>query len=159
MFNKPDGPGGSNEKKQAVSNDGHEIVEISIRYSDVMMSVMSPQITGISIVCSNVCSGANQRKYQSSASLAFVRVIHRWPVDSPHKGPVTRKMYPFDDIIMGLVQDIRNPSNGVSTLLPLVIDYRIPSVITLRNPTIITLQNKCQLKACNNRPKQHLIAT
>ena len=54
MFNKPDGPGGSNEKKQAVSNDGHEIVEISVRYSDVIMSVMAPQITGISIVCSNV---------------------------------------------------------------------------------------------------------
>ena len=37
----------------------------------------------------------------SSASLAFVRGIHRWPVDSPHKGPVTRKMLPFDDVIIG----------------------------------------------------------
>ena len=45
-------------------------------------------------------SGADQRKHQSSASLAFVRGIHRWPVNSPHKGPVTRKMFPFDDIIM-----------------------------------------------------------
>ena len=26
--------------------------------------------------------------------------IHRWPVNSPHKGPVTRKMFPFDDVIM-----------------------------------------------------------
>ena len=48
-----------------------------------------------------VYSGANQRKHQSSASLAFVRGIHRWPVNSPHKGAVTRKMFPFDDIIMG----------------------------------------------------------
>ena len=40
------------------------------------------------------------RKYQSSASLAFVRGIHRWPVNSPHKWPVTRKMFPFDDVIM-----------------------------------------------------------
>ena len=44
--------------------------------------------------------GADQRKYQSSASLAFVRGIHRWPVNSPHQGPVTRKMFPFDDVIM-----------------------------------------------------------
>ena len=39
------------------------------------------------------------KKRQSSASLAFVRGIHRWPVNSPHKGPVTRKMFPFDDVI------------------------------------------------------------
>ena len=43
--------------------------------------------------------GADQRKHESSASLAFVLGIHRWPVDSPHKGPVTRKMFPFDDVI------------------------------------------------------------
>ena len=42
----------------------------------------------------------NQRKHQSFASLAFVREIHRWPVNSPHKWPVTRKMFPFDDVIM-----------------------------------------------------------
>ena len=40
------------------------------------------------------------RKHQSSASLAFVRGIHRGPVNSPHKWPVTRKMFPFDDVIM-----------------------------------------------------------
>ena len=43
--------------------------------------------------------GSDQRKYQSSASLACVRGIHRWPVNCPHKGPVTRKMFPFDDVI------------------------------------------------------------
>ena len=64
------------------------------------MSAMVSQITGVSIVCSTVCSGAHQRKHQSSASLAFVRGIHRWPVNSPHKRPVTRKMFPFDDAIM-----------------------------------------------------------
>ena len=47
----------------------------------------------------NVYSGADQRKHQSSASLAFVRWIHRWAVNSPHKWPVTRKMFPFDDVI------------------------------------------------------------
>ena len=40
------------------------------------------------------------RKHQSSASLAFVQGIHRWPVNSPHKWPVTRKMFPLDDVIM-----------------------------------------------------------
>ena len=53
-----------------------------------------------SIVCSAVCLGADQREHQSSASLAFERGNHRWPVNSPHKGPVTRSMFPFDDVIM-----------------------------------------------------------
>ena len=69
-------------------------------YSDVIMGVMASQITSVSIVCSAVCSGADKRKHQSSASLALARGICRWPVDSPHKGPVTRKMILFDDVIM-----------------------------------------------------------
>ena len=72
-------------------------------YSDVIMSAMASQITGVLIVCSTVCSGADQRKHQSSASLAFMTGIRRWPVDSPHKGPVTRKMIPFDDVIMKMI--------------------------------------------------------
>ena len=43
--------------------------------------------------CSTMCSGADQRKHQSSASLAFVRGIHRSPVNSPHKVPATRKCF------------------------------------------------------------------
>ena len=57
------------------------------------MSAVPSQITSVSIVCSTVCSGEDQRKHQSSASLAFVRGIHRWPMDSPNKRPVTRKYY------------------------------------------------------------------
>ena len=68
--------------------------------SDVMISTIASQITAVSIICSFVCSGAGQRKPQSSTSLAFVRGNHQWPVDSPHKGPVTRKMFPFHDGIM-----------------------------------------------------------
>ena len=68
-------------------------------YDDVIMSAMVSQITSLTIVYSNV-SGADQRKHQSSASLAFVWGIHRGPVNSPHKWPVTRKMLPFDDVIM-----------------------------------------------------------
>ena len=65
-------------------------------YSDVIMIVMTSQMTGVSIVYSTVCSGADKKKYQRSALLAFVR----WPVNSAHKGLVTRKMFPFDDVIM-----------------------------------------------------------
>ena len=68
--------------------------------SDVIMSTMASQIASLMIVYSTVYSGADQRKHQSSASMAFVRGIHRWPVNSLHKGPVTRKMFPFDDVIM-----------------------------------------------------------
>ena len=64
------------------------------------MSAMAPHITSIRIVCSTVYSGADQRKHQSCASLSLVRGIHRWPVNSSHKGPVTRKMFSFDDVIM-----------------------------------------------------------
>ena len=46
-------------------------------YSDVIMSTMASQITSLSIVYTTVYSGADQRKYQSPASLAFVRGIHR----------------------------------------------------------------------------------
>ena len=52
------------------------------------MAAVASQITGVSIVYSTVCSGADQRKHQSSA------------VNSPHKEPVTQKMFPFDDVIM-----------------------------------------------------------
>ena len=51
--------------------------------------------TSITNVYSTIYSGADQRKHPSSASLAFVRGIHRWPVNSPHKGPVTREMSPL----------------------------------------------------------------
>ena len=63
------------------------------------MRVMASLITVVSIVYYTVSSSADQRKYQSFALLAFVRGNHRRPVISPHKGPVTRKMFPFDDVI------------------------------------------------------------
>ena len=59
------------------------------------MVMIAPQITSLTIVYSTVYSGTDQIKVQSSASLAFVRGIHRWPVNSPHKGPVTRKCKVF----------------------------------------------------------------
>ena len=67
------------------------------------------------IVYSIVCSGADQRKHQSSASLAFVREIYRWPVNSPHKEPVTRKMFPFDSVVMSQNFAISIFSDGMVT--------------------------------------------
>ena len=60
----------------------------SLHYSDVIVGAMASQINSLTIVYLNVYS------------LAFLRGIHRWPVNSPHKGPVTRKMFAFDDVIM-----------------------------------------------------------
>ena len=64
-------------------------------YIDAIMSAMAFQITIVSIVCSTFCSSADQRKHKGTASLAFVSGIHRWPVDSPHKGSVMRKITPL----------------------------------------------------------------
>ena len=64
------------------------------------MSAMASQITSLTIVYSIVYSGTDRRKRQSSASPAFVWETHWWTVNSPHKRPVTRKMFPFDDVII-----------------------------------------------------------
>ena len=66
-------------------------------YSDVIMSAMAYYITSLTIVHSTVYSGADK----SPASLAFVRGIHRWPVNSPHKGRASNEeKFSFDDVIM-----------------------------------------------------------
>ena len=75
-----------------VSSDYH--------FNDVIMDAMASQITSLTIVYSTVYSVEDQRKHQSSASLAFVWGFHRRQVNPPHKGPVTREMFPFDDVIM-----------------------------------------------------------
>ena len=70
-------------------------------YSDVIMGKMASQITSLAIVF---------RKHQSSASLAFERGVHGGGgggVNSTHKWPVTRKMFPFDDVIMNIDTYIR----------------------------------------------------
>ena len=72
----------------------------SFQHNDVIMGAIASQITSLAIVHSSVYSDADKRKHQSSASLAFMRGTHRRPVNSPHKWPVTRKMLPFDDVII-----------------------------------------------------------
>ena len=64
------------------------------------MGTIASKITSLTIVYSTFYSGTDQNNHQSSTSLAFVWTIHRWPVDSQHTWPVTRKMFPFDDVIM-----------------------------------------------------------
>ena len=64
------------------------------------MRAMASRITSLTILYSSVCSGADKRKHQGYASLAFVRGIHRWPGNTPHKCPVTWNMFSFDDVIM-----------------------------------------------------------
>ena len=87
------------EKKPIAAGQAH--------YGDVIMGVIASQITSLTIVYSTVYSDADQRKYQSSASLVFVCGLHRGPVNSPHKWPVTRKMFPFDNVIMRIPETDR----------------------------------------------------
>ena len=108
---------------------------IKVHYNDVIMSTMASQIISLTIVYSSVYSSADQRKHQSSASLAIVRGIHQWPVNSPHKGPVTRKIFPFDDAIIttifidentfetGNADHFAGPLSNVSILLVLWCTY------------------------------------
>ena len=85
--------------KGKFSMSWHCVVSV-VHYDDVIMSAITSQITCLTIVYSTVYPGADQSKHQSSASLVFVWGIHRRPVNSPHKWPVTRKKIPFDDVIM-----------------------------------------------------------
>ena len=78
----------------------YEFFWLNLHHNDVIMTTTASQIISLTIVYSTAYLGADQRKLQSSSSLAFVRGIHRSPVNSPHKLPVTRKMFPFDIVIM-----------------------------------------------------------
>ena len=76
-----------------------DVLNLALRWRhNGLDGVSNHQIT---IVYSIIYSDADQRKHQSSASLVFVRVIRRGQVNYPHKWPVTRKMFPFHDVIMG----------------------------------------------------------
>ena len=90
-----------------------------LHYYDVIMVTMASQITSLTIVYSTVHEGADQRKHQSSASLAFVRRIHQGSLNSPHKWSVTRKMFLFLDVIMSKI-------NGLMSNLRIVFQIREP---------------------------------
>ena len=89
------------------------------QYADVIMSTMASQITGVSKCLLNRLFGRLSKKYQNSTSLPFVRGIHRRQVDSPHEGPVTRRMFPFDNVI---IRYHRRPPQWRSTITGTVIE-------------------------------------
>ena len=98
-------------------NDLTKMRRYQNHYNDAIRSATASENTSLTIVYSTVYSGAHQRKHQSSASLAFVRGIHWWPVN---KGPVTRKMISFDDVIM------ISPQNGRHVTYSIIQRLAIP---------------------------------
>ena len=128
-------------------------------FNDVIMGRIASQITSLAIVYSTVYSDADQRKHQSSASLAFVREIDRGPMNSPHKWPVTRKMFPFDDVIMNSNQvDCAAPpkrTHDVITSQPLgnhcVITCYREHIRPLRSYTILYLRHNTVIISRNGK--------
>ena len=112
------------------------------------MGTMASQIISLTIVYYAVYSDADQRKHQSCVSLAFVRGIHRGPVNSPHKWPVTRKMFPFDDVIM--IAAISQTTFqciflNESVLISLRISLKfVPVVWINNNPALVQLMTMCR---------------
>ena len=111
------------------------IKDLHLNFADAVVYITSPIISTVTswwlwwrlkspaspLFYSTVYSGADQRKHQSSPSLAFVWGIHRWSVNSPHKWPVKRKMFPFDDIIMiTYACTMVKPRWSVHTLIPVI---------------------------------------
>ena len=115
------------------------------------MTMLASQITSLPVVCSIVYSDVNQRKHQSSASLAFVREIHRGPVNFPHKWPVTRKMFPFDDVIMDWTSQ---EEKGVASKVPITISFNEPLEYVFRTyaghiPAPADKSSICNYVHCN----------
>ena len=116
-----------------------------LHYSDAIISAMASQITSLTIVYSTVhSSGTDQRKHQSSVSLVFVREIHPWPmnypVNSPHKGPVTRKMFPFDDVIMNTFRLRQNGLQFVNILKCIVLMKKVESRLKFHRSVFLMAQ-------------------
>ena len=109
------------DERVGFGNDNH--------YNDVIMGVMASQITNLTSVYSTVYSGVDQRKHQSSASLAFVWGIDQGPVNSPHKWPVTRKMLPFDDVIMSCDVEFSPQEWRRAMVVPTMSNWRHPITV------------------------------
>ena len=114
-------------------------------HSEVIMGVIASQITSLTIVNSTVYSDADQRKYQSSAAaLAFVWGIHRGPVNSPNKWPVTRKMFPcetssciIDRRSLNLLNKLAKKSVHQLRILLLLLRWRIVQTFFASNIDMI----------------------
>ena len=108
----------------------------SVHYDDVTMGGMASQISSLTIVYSTVYSSAD-KKHQSPSSLASVRGIHRGPMNSPHKGPVTRKMFPFDDVIMNFTPDTVQIIRVLNSYLSIVVNIWCVSQMALINSSVL----------------------
>ena len=122
-------------KSDLLNNKSAQSQKMTSHYSDVVMGTIASQIASLTIVYSIIYSDADQRKNQSSASLALVRGIHRGPVNSPHKWPVTRKMFPFDDVIMTYYKHVTTCWTY---------HFQTTKVITLRWPIPCWMNNTIQ---------------
>ena len=97
----------------SIVHSKYSIIFPDSHYCDAIMGTVASQITSLTIVYTTVYSDEDQSKHQSSASLAIVWGIHRGQVNSPHKWPVTRKMFPFDDVIMvHMIERVTNMTMG-----------------------------------------------
>ena len=121
------------------------------------MGAMASQITSLTIVYSTVRSGPDQRKHQGPASLAFVWGIHRRPVNSPHKWPVTRKIFPFDDVIM-TERDVPNQdssrSNGHWAAYPI---SKLWYIFTWHVIHIISPESQMDIPSCLQSMNCHTV--
>ena len=141
--------GDRNERKRFSVYQYQPFIVVT-HYCDVIMDTMASQITSLTIVYLTVYSDADQRIHQSSASLAFVWGIHRGPVNSPHKWPVTRKMFPFDDVIMNICNIKYNIvhfgtlsvacENTIAKFI-----FGIPVLCHLNQPYIFIFRSTCML--------------
>ena len=104
------------------------------------------------IVYSTVYSGADQSKHQSSASLAFVWGIHRGPKNSLPKWPVTRKMFPFDDVIMNMYGCKWQEKLSINPVVPV---KSTPSKMEIIKACVINKRKLILLK-CQVAPLNHL---
>ena len=131
-------------RSPVVMQNSFDSLEVTrFHYNDVMMGTLASQITSLTIVYSIVYSDADQRKHQSSASLAFVRGIHRGPLNSPHKWPVTRKLFPVDDVIMSFLKI--NDYSTISQSSRLRISERYDSNIFIQENALKMSSAKCRL--------------
>ena len=108
-----------------------------VHYNDVIMGAIASEITSLTIVYSIVYWAADQRKHQSSASLAFVQGIHRGPVNSPHKWPVMRKVFPFDDVIM-----VTDPTNDFLSTIPISWNINLIRIIHIDRYKILHMSRQ-----------------
>ena len=76
------------------------IAEEALHYYDVIMTTIASQITSLTVVYSTVYSEGRSKKTLKLRVTGLCVGNSPGPVNSPHKGPVTRKMFPFDDVIM-----------------------------------------------------------